>query len=198
MTDRSSHADRSEVCSLVRRSHGGHGPSAARLHSLLAPRLYVLAEAVTRDAGLAEDAVQNAFCTLLELSRREVRYLEDPSRWLATVARREALMMLRSRRRRLQRERAHASRAVETSDADRPSMGDAIRTLPRQLREIVVLKHAFGFTFDQVSLSMGISRSSAVRRYERARTWLRDILDPGDAGIEPSARQPGMEVVSDV
>jgi len=186
------------LCSLVRRSHGGHGPSAARLHALLAPRLHVLAEAVTRDAGLAEDAVQNAFCTLFEVSRREVRRLEDPAGWLATVARREALMTLRSRRRRLQRERAHASRAVETSVADRPSMGDAIRTLPRQLREIVVLKHAFGFTFDQVSLSMGISRSSAVRRYERARTQLRNILVPGDAGTEPSARQPGMEVVSDV
>lgn len=163
---------------LLIQTHRGHEASARLLWARHAPRLRAHAAAII--PGGADDVVQSVMCRLLELPSRRVLAIEDVGAYLAAAVRREALNHLRSLRR--AGERA-ASRPVRGSvgDGSREDVRAALDGLPRRLREVVVLKHAAGLTFDQIAAALATNRNTIASRYRSALQQLREALSRGVA-----------------
>jgi len=165
---------------LLRACRSGDNRAARSLYAQLGPALLVLARSILRDEPAAEDAVQAAFCKLMSRRKAEVRSVQHPHAWLATIVRNECLMKLRTDKRAAERSR---SRAEQSPSAESPASQDdlatiqsAVDALPDHLREIIVLKHASGLTFDQIAEVTQQNRNTAASRYRDALQKLRASL----------------------
>lgn len=152
----------------------GDDRAARELWSAFAGRLLAYAGAIVPSAK--EDVVQRVFCRVLEHPERELAAVRDPLAWLVTQTRREALNVLRAER----RERARRSRAdlagpreAGTAPVD---VGAAVEGLPRPLREVIVLRHTTGMSFDAISGATGVNRNTVAWRYNRGLELLRQLL----------------------
>ncbi len=149
------------------------------------PRLLLCARQWTRSLADAEDVVQEAFVRFW----RHQRHLPgDPQALLVTSIRRAAIDLARRDHRRTARE----LRAGPDGDAGGnlfetlPGEGDerrqeieaALRRLPDEQREVLVLKIWQEFTFEQIGELLGISPNTAASRYRYALTALRKELEP--------------------
>lgn len=139
----------------------------------------------TRSLADAEDVVQDAFVRFW----RHQRHLPgDPQALLVTSVRRSALDLARREARRLAREeRADGGR--ETPDAWlAPLPGDdderrreieaALRHLPAEQREVLILKVWQELTFEQIGATLNLSPHTAASRYRYALANLRKELKP--------------------
>lgn len=168
---------------LLRACRRGDESAARALHSRLSPPLVAYAKAVLRDAGLAEDAVQAAFCRLFRVSVREVDRVDSPRAWLARIVRREALTIIRGNKRLAQRLRRWADGRDPAFGEPREVVGELqeigriVQTLPRRLSEVIVLKHVCALTFDEIAAALNINRNTAASRYRAAVERLRGGLD---------------------
>lgn len=168
----------------------GNEPAARSLWLAHAPRLIGYARAVIRGVGTredAEDVVQSVFCRIMSLDAHELELVLDSGAWLAQLTRRAALNFIRGTR----RERARRGRIADGARTIQPlsrgsartaadtALGEAIDLLPARLREVVVLKHVAGLTFDQIELATGVNRSTAAARYRVALDRLRAAMALG-------------------
>ena len=141
-------------------------------------RVVGTAAAVTGDAGLAEDAAQEAFARAHARWER-VRRLDRPDMWISRVAVRVAIDAWRRRRR-------EAGRPSATLEAPVP---DVVRTLwvrhglealsPQQ-RAVVLLRYAEGRSVDDVARVLGRSRATVRTHIRDARRRLRTTLNEED------------------
>lgn len=125
-----------------------------------------------------EDCVQEAFIQLV----RQKRIPERIAPWLFRVVRNGAI----SQRRAAQRRRRHESAAAnerpswfQTSEntlVDDDALTEALRSLGDTHREVIVARIWGGLSYEQVAEVIGISRSSAHRRYETGLGLLRERL----------------------
>ena len=133
---------------------------------------------VTGDLGDAEDAVQEAFA---RASARwsTVRAFNLPEQWVRRVAMNLALDGLRRGRRRLA---AFARLAASTAEApisvERIALAEALRTLPRGYRQVIVLHHLLDLPVEQVARELGIPVGTVKARLFRGRRALARWLDP--------------------
>jgi RNA polymerase sigma-70 factor, ECF subfamily len=165
---------------LLLATHRGHEASARLLWRRHAPCLLAHARAILLEPGAAEDVVQTVMCRLLELPRRRLAAVGDPRAFLAAAVRREALNHLRSARRQTARYR-HVHRQSDAAFEPSPHSDDlapALDALPRRLREVVVLKHVGGLTFDQIALALEANRNTIAGQYRAALAALRAFLEP--------------------
>jgi RNA polymerase sigma-70 factor (ECF subfamily) len=165
---------------LLRACRSGDDRAARSLYARLAPALLVLARSILRDDGAAEDALQTAFCKLMTRPKSEVRAVQHPHAWMATIIRNECLMKLRTDKRAAQRAAARAEQAASpgtpTPAEDLHAIQNAVNALPDHLREIVVLRHASGLTFDQIAQVTDQNRNTAASRYRDALQKLKAAL----------------------
>lgn len=148
------------------------------------PRLLLFARQQTPEPAEAEDVVQEAMVRFWKARRREPD-LEPPL--LFTLVRRIAVDRARQlNRRRAQRETLAAEAEVNGAgwfeppgeDRERAAFVEqALRGLPGEQREVVVLKVWGGLTFEQVGESLGISPHTAASRYRYALGHLRRTLN---------------------
>ena len=133
----------------------------------------------------ADDAVQEA---LLRLARcRDDKPLDLGIRtWLCREVRTRARSRLRSKRRRLRREAAVATRDVRTSGASSLELREvvelALRQLPHHEREAVELRYLHDLDYANVATVLAISEGACRQRVHRAMARLRTQL-----GLEASA-----------
>jgi RNA polymerase sigma-70 factor (ECF subfamily) len=126
-----------------------------------------------------EDCVQEAFLQLI----RQPTVPERVVPWLYRVVRNQAISMQRSRWRRQRREAAFAAsrapwfRASDCSAAEVIDLTDALRSLPVELREIIVARIWGGLTFEEISAAVGASLSSVYRRYQTGLEMVRKKLE---------------------
>lgn len=172
---------------LLLATHAGDEPAARALWARHAPRLIAYGAAILPPGISADDVVQTALCSVLSQSRRTLAAVECVPAWLTRLVRNTALNAVRAARRERRRERGAAE--VRTRGARRPTpapdAGDELRTavdaLPRRLREVVVLRHVGGLTFDQVALALGANRNTVAARYRTALARLRVAMGRGTA-----------------
>lgn len=124
------------------------------------------------------DIVQEAFLRLAEQSPIPDRILA----WLYRVVRNTALSAARSESRRVRHERAAAEfrppwfRDNGQNAIDAQAATQALRELPAEQREIVVARIWGGLSFEEIGRLVGVSSSTAHRRYLRALGQLRKQL----------------------
>jgi RNA polymerase sigma factor (sigma-70 family) len=125
-----------------------------------------------------EDAVQDALIGLVEQGQPP----GDAVAWLYRVVRNKAISAARSnqRRRRHEREAVGGRPAwFEPSPADRldaETAAAALAALPIEQREVVVARIWGGLSFEQIGRLVGVSDSTAHRRYEAGLASMRQKL----------------------
>jgi RNA polymerase sigma-70 factor (ECF subfamily) len=150
------------------------------------PKLLLCARQWTRSLADAEDVVQEAF---VRFWRRQRQLGGPPQALLITSLRRTATdLARRNARRGLREERAGGG--LESTEAifETPLEGDdrrqaiesALRELPAEQREVLVLKIWGELTFGQIAAQLGIPLNTAASRYRYALAALRETLTAAD------------------
>jgi RNA polymerase sigma-70 factor (ECF subfamily) len=148
--------------------------------SEVAPGLVLFARQWVQSAADAEDIVQEAF---IKFWRRNHK-IENRALLYAAV-RSIALDFIRRDRRRALRE---ASAVGDTNEFIEPqfefeddtqrALAEAIDVLPREQREVLVMKIWNELTFAEIAGALGISQNTAASRYRYALAALRNMLQP--------------------
>ncbi len=163
---------------LLIRTHKGDGPAAEALWARFSPRLWAYARAIVRNPETASDIVQTVFLQLLAQPRSTIRSIDDVTSWMVRLTRNVAISHFRSERRSSARLRRLPVPQNDVGPDGEPWLRDALDAIPRRDREIVVLKHIAGLTFDQISLALRMNRNTAASRYRAAIDRLRNDLEP--------------------
>ena len=148
--------------------------------SEVAPGLLLFARQWVQSTADAEDIVQDAFVKFWrrnhDIANRGLLY---------SAVRSLALDFIRRDARRARREAtvlAEAEPAVEPhfelEDDTQSALAAAVESLPRDKREVLVLKIWNDFTFSEIAGALGISQNTAASRYRYALTNLKKTLQP--------------------
>ncbi|MBC8352633.1 MAG: sigma-70 family RNA polymerase sigma factor [Planctomycetes bacterium] len=125
-----------------------------------------------------DDCVQEAFLQLVRQSKPPEQIVP----WLFRVVRNRAISLRRSSQRRQRHESAAAMERpswfqTETNSLiDDAKLTEALRSLSDEHREVIVAKIWGGLPYEQIAEVVGVSRSSAHRRYEAGLRILRERL----------------------
>jgi RNA polymerase sigma-70 factor (ECF subfamily) len=152
------------------------------LFDLTSQRLVRFAAAVTRHQQDAEDAVQVALMRLVRQPRL-LASIEAPWSYLLRMVRNEALVL----ERRKQRTSTASNLAdlvtrcrvdlLEQEESQR-AVWLALRQLPTEQAEVIVLKIWEGMTFAQIAATLEISPNTAASRYQYGMAKLAARLTP--------------------
>jgi RNA polymerase sigma factor (sigma-70 family) len=171
-------ADAARLKQLLLAARGGDGRAGALLWEAVSPRLIPYARAVlsSRDGHDAHDCLQAALLSLSKLSTARIAEVRDVFGFLVTTVRNAAMDMKRSQRNDLRRVRLVAARDGSDAMLDAPrslpdaqeALLDRLWTIAEDQREIIILRHVAGLSFDQMSLALDAPRSTIFSRYKAA------------------------------
>ncbi len=143
------------------------------------PALVLLARQFVPSRADAEDIVQDAFIRFWR-SRAKV---QQPAAYLYSSVKGCALDWQRGRRRQLRREEQVARPPAEPlfattleQDERRAAIEAALRELPTEQTEVLVMKIWGELSFPQIAQALEISPNTAASRYRYALTKLREVL----------------------
>jgi RNA polymerase sigma-70 factor (ECF subfamily) len=152
------------------------------------PALCSVALRIVKDEEDADDVVQDSY---LRAWRALPGFRGDSllSTWLHSIVVNRALTHIASRRRHRHevlpddgshdpvelRVSADPALAAE-SGADREELVAALGQLPRQSREVIVLREIHGLSHEEIARSVGISVTASKVRLHRARLRLRQVV----------------------
>lgn len=137
------------------------------------PALLAYAAALLRDPSAAEDVLHQVF---LQLLRGRVAISGDPAPYLFRAVRNTALNHLRGQSREV--ELADGGVWLESPDGSRETslaLQSALKALPDEQREMVVLKVWGQMTFEEAANVVGISPNTAASRYRYGLEKLKEI-----------------------
>jgi RNA polymerase sigma-70 factor, ECF subfamily len=157
----------------------GDEAAAAELWSRWGSRLIAFATGLLRHDGghaAACDVVQTVFCRILSADRESTLGVRDVGSWLARAVRNESLNHMRAGDRRKARIAALAQRHTIADAGAFADVRDALDELPDGLREVVLLKHTAGLTFDQMAIVLSDNRNTIASRYAKALKLMRSRL----------------------
>jgi RNA polymerase sigma-70 factor (ECF subfamily) len=171
-------AEEAELVDCMRAYQAGSLAAFERLHAAVAGELRRFFAAGARDAGAAQDLVQE---TLLELHRARRTYLPPlPVRpWVFGIARnveRRHRREVARRRRVLAEEDAAPEPASVPSAVENADLRTALRALPASRRSPWVLHHVHGLSFAEIAGRLGIGAGAAKLRSSRASRALRSFF----------------------
>lgn len=169
-----------------------------------ASMVYATCLKVTRDPHDAEDATQATFLTLASKSRLNGE-IRQPEAWLRKVAHRLSLDLIRSKKRRVNRENARSEMNNEALPLDSHDHADAgevkgilneeLAKLPASYRMPLVLHYFGGLSREQMAAQLKLKPSTLGVRLHRAREQLRKRL-AGRGVILPGAALSAMLATS--
>ena len=156
---------------------------AGELYDAHGEALYGYLMALLGSPQEAEDALQEVFARLLARPRRLAR-VRDAQAYLFRAARNEAFSRLRRRVVRKRGEQLlHQTQSIleaaaggQVSREEVERVNDALRQLPPEQREVIVLKVFRGMTFNEIGKVVGVSPNTAASRYRYALARLRAVL----------------------
>jgi len=144
------------------------------------PALVLFARQWVASRADAEDVVQEAFIRFWRSRQR----VAEPAAYLYACVKHCALDWERSRKRKSRREEATARPEAETlfaggpleQDERRAVIESALRELPDNQREVLVMKIWGGLSFPQIAAGLQISADTAASRYRYALAKLHKLL----------------------
>lgn len=179
--------DGAAVARMVAAAQAGDRDAWCWLYRRFRPSALAAVRRVVRDPHEAEDVVQQAFAKLpCAIARYAPRAGVPFSAWLLQLARNQAIDHLRRRRETLPGE------ALDEAPYEGPepsTLRIAIDGLPRDQRDVIVLRHLVGLSPGEIAAHLGRSESSVHGLHHRGRVALRAELCRLGGG--PSVRMAG-------
>ena len=131
---------------------------------------------ILKDPHAAEDAVQNTF---LQVIRHFDKISEIPCKklgfWLISIAKNEALMILRRKQKELQQEDWDTFSADVSDPTSYNELVHLFSQLPPTYRSALEMRLINGYSGKENAQHLGISESAVNTRISRGRTLLREI-----------------------
>jgi RNA polymerase sigma-70 factor (ECF subfamily) len=180
---------------LARRVCAGDRAAARELVDRHHGSVYAFLVRVGAPCAVAEDLTQDTYAK----AWRKVGDLRDASSarsWLIAIARNEYRQWVRRGALEAKRLEAHAPRPNPEPDADELVVRDeseralmaAVRRLPDELRELVVLHYLQGLSLREVASVLGAAVGTIKSRLNRALARLRAEMEEHD-GLESGVRE---------
>lgn len=178
-----------ENVTLIEELRNGNVDAAERLFSKYQSRLYLYIFASVKDDVIAHDLLQDAMMKAF-LSIKRGQYHEDGrfEPWLIRIARNVLMDHYRDRKRFHQ---VHSDREVSMlpdtlasstmpdlgiiSSQERSQVRNLIQELPESQKEVVILRHFLGLTFQEIATHTGVSINTALGWMRYALINLRKI-----------------------
>lgn len=131
---------------------------------------------ILKDPRAAEDAVQNTF---LQVIRHFDKISEIPCKklgfWLISIAKNEALMILRHKRREIPQEDWDTFSADVSDPTSYNELVQLFSQLPPTYRAALEMRLINGYSGKEIAQHLGISESAVNTRISRGRALLREI-----------------------
>lgn len=125
----------------------------------------------------ADDAVQDVFVSLVQ-NRNRLTQIEDLDAYIFTMLRNSVLRRIqRDRVERQHRDQMPQALASEPNQPADNELSDAMRQLPAEQREVILLKIDGDLTFAQIAVVLEISPNTVASRYRYAIEKLRRNLE---------------------
>ena len=177
---------------LVERARGGDREAFAGLVSATSDRMFATAHRILRDAGLAEDALQEAFVT----AWRQLPTLREADRFEAWLRRLLVHACYAEARRRhswssnirLLPDEGPTGPDSIASVADRDVLDRAFRRLSVEHRAVFVLHHHLGLPLVEIADTLGIPAGTARSRLHHATRTLRAAVEADMAPVVVKGR----------
>lgn len=140
--------------------------------------MFYVAMGVLHDGPDAEDAVHQAFLSVLE-NLEKLPDVESPKTqaYVVTVTERKAIDILREEKNYVGAEMDELGMEFQTPGAN--GLEDAMERLPARYREIMLLRYQQGYDTKELARMMGMRRESVEKLLWRAKTRLRQIMEEG-------------------
>jgi RNA polymerase sigma-70 factor (ECF subfamily) len=165
--------------SIVARAASGDVDSLAAIVAVHHGDMSRIAYLITRDAELAQDAVQAAW----PIAWRKLPGLRDPERlrqWLMAIAANEARQLIRRQRRQVVNEIVTVEPGSNATDPDAHSglidLRAALARLSPDERSLLALRYVAGFDATEIAAMVGLSASGVRSRLSRLVSHLRTEL----------------------
>lgn len=143
----------------------GDGSALSDLYDMMGKTVLFTAYSILGNYQDAEDAAQNTFYEILKCAKNYSG--GDARAWIVSVAKRQALKILRDRRPICELDDADTEYR-ETDHAERLTLLDALDRLSSTDKHIVVAHVLCDQTFAETADELGISEEAAQKRYRRA------------------------------
>ncbi len=160
----------------------------AQLYEMTSSKLYgVILRILVRDTW-AQDCLQEAYIKIWNSADSYRPYLAAPTTWMATIARNQALDLLRRRRREVQM--AEPEKLLEASDSktmplerlqqsdEGRRLNDCLEQIKSQQRQVIALAYFKGLTHEELASQTGTPLGTA-------KTWIRRGLEQLKRCLEP-------------
>lgn len=146
-----------------------------RLYAQLGPGLVTYACSIVGDRASAEDVLHQVFLKLLE---RSVLAPDDPRTYLYRAVRNAALNAQRSRSRHVELDSQPAwFEASSGSTGEGLALELALKELPGEQREVIMLRIWGGMTLEESAAVLDIPANTAASRYRYGLAKLRHRLE---------------------
>lgn len=174
---------KADVPTLAAAARNGEIGAFEQLVKLFMRRAYFFCLGLCGNRDDALDISQNAFVR----AWRGIGRLTDPASfpsWLFTILRNETTNFLKKRGRNQSRELTGVTFIDQIESGEQADEGvekrevwEAIGKLPLEMREIIVMKHLQGLSYDEIASLLDIPRGSVASRLYRARAELKCKLE---------------------
>jgi RNA polymerase sigma-70 factor (ECF subfamily) len=172
-----------ELCRQMEAYLDGRIEAFDALYEALASRIRRYLLSLCRDAALADDLTQDTFLQM-HRSRRTYQPGRPVTPWVFAIARHVYLMNRRATARRLRFEETVAAdtRSNEPIHDDARALADAdqvkhaLRGVPADQREALLMHHVHGWSFAEIAARLGIRVNAAKTRAFRGVRRMRDHL----------------------
>ncbi|MDD4371947.1 MAG: sigma-70 family RNA polymerase sigma factor [Anaerostipes sp.] len=149
---------------------------AERIYSNYERQMFFAARRILKDDMIAEDAVHNAFEGII----RNLKMIEEPDSvrtksYVIRAAKNSAINIYNKNKRMVPIEDYQIEKGVNIEDSTKELMEDIYR-LPQLYRDIIILKALYGYTYKEIAIAFHISESAAMKRMERAKKKLEQIM----------------------
>jgi RNA polymerase sigma-70 factor (ECF subfamily) len=140
-------------------------------------KLFAFISRMIFDEDAAKDIAHQVWeKVILQRANADRERVQNVGGYLITLARNLALDHLRKTKKYAGLESAETLAAHEAGD-DRALVIEALKQLPEETREILVLNYYCGFSFEEIAEMLGKKPNAIWTRASRARARLKDILE---------------------
>jgi RNA polymerase sigma-70 factor (ECF subfamily) len=171
-----------EIARAVSRAKEGDREALRYLYTVYADAVYGYVRSVVRDDYEAEDVTQQVFMKIMTvLPRYEARDVPFTA-WILRVARNVAVDFLRQRRAIPTEEIYGADETYDEANSQRLMLlQEALGCLPKEQRDVVILRHIVGLSPGEIAERLGKSEYAVHGLHHRGRQRLKKALVNLDA-----------------